>query len=276
MTLYEGYVDAGLLEGVRGAVIDARATPAGEVMILGRTGESYTVQRFDAAGIPQEVRPVPLPAGVTAHGFAVAADRAMLLVTDVGLFFWEYPSAQIVAWASTPFHNPEIGFLPDGRILAAIPEHASIEVFERDGSPAARFETFAGGPGHFVEPVSVALAPEGRLLVVGQTDGTMIVFHLEAGKFLPQYFTHFRKDFTMSSVLPRSLTFDGPERIMAGDPERHRVLVHTPQGVRLMARDPRQDWAAITRRIGEVRRFVPTSEYLYVLAGEPGLRRFRR
>lgn len=273
--LYAGYTDAGLLEGVRGRLLDARGTPDGRVVVLSRVDDGLLIQRFSAEGELQTSWDVAVPRGINVFGMALSRDAEPWLLTEAGAWLFDADGKLLSHWEKSPIHNPEVVFLRDGRIAACIPEHGSIEVFRRDGTRDLLFENIAADGQRFLEPMSLAMDEQGNI-VVGQTDGTMVMLRTPLDRFEPTYVGQFRMDFTLPSVLPRSLTFDGPERILAGDPERMRVFVQAPTGVRLMAADPKHDWAEITQQTGEVRRLVPTPKYLYVLGGEASLRRFTR
>lgn len=273
--LYDGYTDAGLLPGLRGLPIDARPAADGGVIVLSQWQDGWWLESFDSEDRARPQLELRELRGLTIYGMAVGPQSDVLLVTESGIVVYDASASLKHRWAEKPFHTGEVAFLPDGRIAASIPERASLEVFRQDGTREHALQAFAGEPGRFHEPMTVAVSVQGEI-VVGQNDGTMLLFRNPQDRFEPELVRTFRMRFTLPSVLPRSLVFDGPERIIAGDPERLRVLVYSTGGIRLLARDPHKDWTSIMQRIGDIRRFVPTPRYLYVLAGEASLRRFQR
>lgn len=273
--LYDGYSDAGLLAGLRGQAFDARPSGDGGVVVLTQWLDGWWIERFDAESRPHSMHELRELHGVVVYGMSVGPQSEALLVTELGIFLFDASGRLQHRWSEKPFHTGEVAFLADGRIAASIPEHAAIEVFRQDGRREEVLERFPGEPGQLRDPMTIAVSAQGEI-VVGQSDGTMLLFRSPLDRFEPEFVRSFRMRFTLPSVLPRSLVFDSADRIMAGDPERLRVLVYSTDGIRLLARDPQRDWTSIMQRIGDIRRFVPTPRYLYVLAGEPSLRRFRR
>ncbi len=272
---YAGYEDAGALMDVRGEVVSMRANPEGGVVLLTRSSEEYFIQTFDEDPTPVSTRQLPIPPGVAVDNLVVGPSGQILVSSDTGLWWFDGAGRIMAHWATSPLGRGASAFVQDGRLVTAIPEHAAVEGFRLEGSVEKSFVKFSGTPGFFSEPVSVALSSEGDL-AVAQTNGDVLLFRTPLDRLDPKFAGRFHINFTFGSVMPRSLTFDGPDRILAGDPERLRVFVYDNKGVRLLAGDPTRDWQSITKELGEIRFLAATPRYFYALGSGRVPRRYVR
>ena len=67
-------------------------------------------------------------------------------------------------------------FLPDGRLVATVPELNKVLIMEQNGKIVGNFGGEGGEPGKFNRPTGVALSPEGQLFVVDSWNHRIQIF----------------------------------------------------------------------------------------------------
>lgn len=119
------------------------------------------------------------------------------------------------------------------RLLVADTHYHRVIIFDRDGHELARFGTEGEGPGQFILPTHVAVAPDGEIYV-GEYGGNDRI-----SRFSPtfEYLGSFggRDAGEASLMRPQSLCFDSQGVLWVADAVHHRLCRFTREGTFLGA-----------------------------------------
>lgn len=273
MRLVRGYRFAGRFGEVRGSVIDMRHTADG-LVVLSAEGSDLELQWFDRFGAKIRQQTLDALRGRSVFAMAASTEGQVLLLTGEGPMVLDRDGTLRAHWGNVELPTADLVWLSPDRLVAALPAAGGLVEFDASGRELAVYRELGGAAAPFFNPVSVARSEDGKTWAVAQLDGHVVVFRTSGGLETARFVREIPLPLLTPGVWPRSLTFQGTDRLFVAEPERVRLLVYSVDGERLLAQQPEHDWSTLLGEIGEVRRIVPFGDSVVVLGSVPWLARF--
>ncbi len=260
---YDGYGEAQPFGALEGIPLDFGIDAQGYAMVLLRDAAgTQRVHRLDPGGHVEAAWQPQVPGGPV---LSMAVDRngVSALMGSEAIALADRTGKPVSSWTDPTTWITQMAFWGPDRILKAMEFHNSIALLNRNGQILREWTQFPGGPGKFEQPVTVAVGPQGYILVL-QADGQALLFQNSGDELAPVFVRSFRVDFSQLPVGPQPCVFDGPDRIVIANNPATAMLVYNLNGERMMAATPARDLNA--KGFGEIARVQSHWGQLYVLS----------
>lgn len=247
--------------------LDVGIDGRGALVILTEEAGALRIKRIgvdgnqDVAWRIEDVRP---------KGMSVAPDGTVFLVYAERVTVYSPDGVLMETWTEPLVRTQDLGHLASGHVLSAVVDQHVIALLDRKGRVLQKWHAFEGGPGAFSGPVSVAVSPDGNIVVI-EIDGTALLFRTPADRFAPAFVGTFDA-LSHESAYALGWALDSRHRLILPDPVVAKTLLYDVDGARVMAADPRYDLSNLVA--SSVRRVVATKEGVYTLDISGRLRRF--
>lgn len=259
VTTYPGYRDARQIIQLPARAADLAIGADGTLHVAVLENQRWRIDRYGPDGAALGSFDIGAPREMDPGTMTIAPDGTLAILFGRTVFLFDAAGQRIGTWENAGFvWETQIAFWGNDLLLATIPHRDSIALLARDGEVLDELKTFAGGPGGFVAPTSLATDGAGELVVL-QPDGKALRFHGPADRFAPVFAGQFA---VRSSSNGGAL--DGPDRFLL--PTDHIVEVFAADGTRLMAADPTADLSRL--RVGRTARVRTAGGRVYVLDPE--------
>ncbi len=259
---YDGYGEARPFGALQGTPLDFGIDAQGYANVLVRDAAgTLRVHRLAPDG-HVEAAWQPQVTGGPVLSMAVDRSGVSALMGSEAIALADRAGKPVSSWTDPTTWTTQMTFWGPDRILKAMQFHNSIALLNRNGQMLLEWSLFQGGPGKFEQPVTVAVGPQGYLLVL-QADGQALLFQNPGDEWAPVFVRSFQVDFSQLPVGPQPCVFDGPDRIVIANNPATAMLVYNLDGERMMAANPVRDLNA--KGFGEIARVQSYEGELYVL-----------
>lgn len=259
VTTYPGYPTAKVLAQLPGRSADLGIGPDGALYAAALEQGSWHIRKYAPDGATLASWNIGAPREMDPGTLSVAPDGTIAILFGRQVFLLAPDGRRLGVWENVWLvWETQIAFWGNDRLLATIPHRDSIAVFNRSGELISELRDFPGGPGKFFAPTSLALTPEGDLVVL-QQDGRALRLHTPSDRFQPVFVREFR----VGAATP-GVGFDGPDHLLV--PTDGVIEVFDADGTRLMAADPAADLSRI--HVGKSARVRGAAGAVYVLDPE--------
>lgn len=256
---YPGYPRASVVAQLPARSADLAVGPDGTLYAAVMEQAVWRIRKMSPDGATLATWDIGAPREMDPGTMTIAPDGTIAILFGRQVFLIGPDGRRVGQWQHVWFvWETEIAFWGNDRILATIPHRNAIAVFTRGGELVGEFKTFAGGPGTFFAPTSLAFTPAGDLVVL-QPDGRALRFRTPVDRFEPTFVREFR----VGAASP-GVGFDGPDRLLL--PTNGVIQVFDADGERLMAATPAADLSRL--RLGKSARVRSAGDTVYVLDPE--------
>jgi len=261
---FSGYGEAHPFGQIRGTIVDFGVDAHDELILLTQSAEHLHGWRLNAQAEELGNWDVPIPSYLPIWGMSVAANGSSYVAAGGPVFAYDRDGQAIAAWPAPPIYSGEFAVLADGRVLSAVAQESSIYELNADGTLHTQWRQFDVAAPPFNQPISVTSDHAGTVAVLQGTN-EVLLFHTALDHFEPHYVGSLRVRYSEPPT-PRSIAFDGVQRLLFSDPFAATPLVYARDGTRLLAATAARDLS--TRGFQAPLRMGATDRHLYVLDGQ--------
>jgi hypothetical protein len=268
---FPGFGTPRKLASLDGRALDFGADAEGRLYVLAFRSEHWELHILSPDGRQEALARPDLP-GEPVGSLAVARDGGCAVRVQDDVELYDVHARLVSKWKLPPGGQPMgLSFLPDGRLIFCMKWRRVLDVFSRDGRHEDSLKRFGGEPGHFTDPIGVAVSPDGSLAVT-EEEGAVLLFANPGPGLHPVFLRSFFVDWKSVPDLVdlKGIAFDGPDRLLVPHEPKNAPFLYSLRGERMLARDPERDlsagglkgafrFAATPRSLLVVGRFEPIS-----------------
>jgi len=217
VTTIDGYDAPRMVLQTGGRPVDFGVDAAGNVSVLLQQDNQWKVKRFSASGHLLKEWPIETPLNYNLNTIAVAPDGTTAVPVQNRIALYAPDGTQSGGFINNmPVWESQFAFWGNDVLIANIHYRDEVVAFDRAGNVLGELKAYGDPPTKLYSPMSVAVSPDGDLLVQ-QFDGQGLRFKLDGVGFAPRFVARFRPD-----------SFAAGASFAPGD----RMLVPTEQGLR--------------------------------------------
>jgi hypothetical protein len=262
---YPGFGTPRKIATFDGFALDFGADAEGRLYVLAFRGDRWELHVLAPDGREEALATPELPADTSIASLAVAREGGCAVTVQDDVELYDARARLVSKWKLPGGGLPTtVSFLPDGRLIFCMKWKRALDIFSRDGRQEGSLARFGGEPGHFTDPVGLAVSPEGALAVM-EEEGRVLLFANPGPAFNPSFLRGFLVDWSeVPQVMDlKGIAFDGSDRLLVPHAPRRAPLVYSLRGERMLAGDAERDLSA--KGLEGAFRFAATPRSLVVV-----------